>query len=57
MDEEDIKQVVTRMVKQRMKDPTIIMDNNVTGDGATITLTEMCNWIEKRNEFLIISYI
>lgn len=49
MDEEDIKQVVTRMVKQRMKDPTIIMDNNVTGDGATITLTEMCNWIEKRN--------
>lgn len=46
---DDIEKVVAKILKQKLKDPTIIMDNNVTGDGATITLTELCNWIDKRN--------
>lgn len=48
LDKKDIKRIVSRIMKERLKDPTIVMDNNVTGDGATITLTEMCNWIDKR---------
>lgn len=49
LDKDRVEKIVSRMMKQYMRDPTIIMDNNVTGDGATITLSEMCNWIEKRN--------
>lgn len=45
---DDIERIVSRIIKEKIKDPTIIMDNNVTGDGATITLTELCNWIDKR---------
>lgn len=45
---DDIERIVSRIIKEKLKDPTIIMDNNVTGDGATITLTELCNWIDKR---------
>lgn len=48
LDKKDVERIVSRMLKEKMLDPTIIMDNNVTGDGATITLTEMCNWIDKR---------
>lgn len=48
LDKEDVKKVVGRLMKERLADPTIIMDNNVTGEGATITLTELCNWIDKR---------
>lgn len=48
LDPDDVKNVVSRLMKEHLNDPTIIMDNNVTGEGATITLTEMCNWIDKR---------
>lgn len=48
LDESEVRKIVKRLIRERIKDPTIIMDNNVTGDGATITLTEMCNWIDKR---------
>lgn len=45
---DEVKKIVSRIMKENMKDPTIIMDNNVTGDGDTITLTDMCNWIDRR---------
>lgn len=48
LNESDVKRIVTRLVKEKIQDPTIIMDNNVTGEGATITLSEMCNWVDKR---------
>lgn len=44
-----VKKVAARMIKESIKDPSIIMDNNVTGDNARITLTEMCNWIDREN--------
>lgn len=47
--EEDIERIVTRIVKEYIEDPTIIMSNSVTGDGATISLTELCSWIDKKN--------
>lgn len=47
--EEDVRKVIARIMKEHLKDPSIIMDNNVTGDNERITLTEMCNWIEKRD--------
>lgn len=49
LDKSAVEKIVIRKMKEKMTDPTIIMDNNVTGDGATITLTELCGWIEKRN--------
>lgn len=47
--EEDIERIVTRIVKEYIEDPTIIMSNSVTGAGATISLTELCSWIDKKN--------
>lgn len=49
LNKDDVEKAVAKILKQQLKDPTIIMDNNVTGDGANITLTELCNWIDKRN--------
>lgn len=44
-----VQKCVESIVKQRVKDPTIIMDNNVTGNGAKITLAQLCGWIEKED--------
>lgn len=49
LNKDDVKKCISSIVKQRIKDPTIIMDNNVTGDGATINLSQLCGWIEKEN--------
>ena len=49
LNKDDINKCINSIVKQRMKDPTIIMDNNVTGDGATINLSQLCGWIEKEH--------
>jgi len=46
--EEDVKQIVSRVVKERMTDPSVLMDNNVTGENHNTTLTYLCNWIDKR---------
>ena len=46
---DDIERVCTRIMKERMKDPSINMDNNVTGENVDITLTKLCDWIEKRD--------
>lgn len=45
---DDIERVCTRIIKEQIKDPSINMDNNVTGENADITLTKLCDWIEKR---------
>lgn len=47
--EAEVEKIVTRIVKEYTEDPTIIMSNSVTGDGATISLTELCSWIDKKN--------
>lgn len=47
--EEDVEKVVSRIIKERFVDPTITMDNNVTGENKTITLSGLCNWIDQRN--------
>lgn len=44
-----IEELVIRKMKERLIDPVITMDNNVTGENQTIHLTDLCNWIEKRN--------
>lgn len=49
LDEEEVKKLVSSMMKESLSDPTIIMDNNVTGENATTTLTGLCTWIEERN--------
>lgn len=46
-DEERLTGAIEHIYKANLKDPSIIMDNNVTGDGATITTTKLCSWIDK----------
>lgn len=48
LDADEVRKIVSSMMKESMTDPTVVMDNNVTGDGATITLTKLCTWIEER---------
>lgn len=48
LDTEAVEKAVASIVKEYMKDPTIIMDNNVTGDNFKTTLTGLCNWMEKQ---------
>ena len=48
-DKDQIEAIVKRIVKEDLHNPTVIMDNNVTGDGGVMTLTEFCSWIDKRN--------
>lgn len=44
-----VEAAVEHVWKSRLKDPTIIMDNNVTKTGVTITATKLCSWMEKTN--------
>lgn len=46
--EDNVRHAVSQIVKERMMDPTITMDNNVTGENHVTTLTYLCNWIDKR---------
>ena len=47
-DKNKIEDIIKRKVKEKLKDPTVVMDNNVTGDNKKIQLTEVCNWIENK---------
>ena len=47
--EDEVRKIVSRIVKERMTDPTIVMDNNVTGENHRTNLSYLCSWIEKRN--------
>ena len=49
IDEEYARTAARRIIKEHMNDPTVIMDNNVTGDHGTITLSKLCSWINKEN--------
>ncbi len=44
----DVEKCVKRKIKERLKDPTIIMDNNVNGNNDCITLTKVCSWISDK---------
>ena len=44
--EKDVQSAVESIMKSTMKDPTIEMDNNVTGAHGTITLSQLCGWLE-----------
>lgn len=43
----DIEDALDHIWKQQVQDPTIIMDNNVKEVTEAITLTKLCNWIER----------
>ena len=45
---EDVERIVTRKVKERLSNPTVTMDNNVTGANEKIKLTDLCSWIDKK---------
>jgi len=49
LDTEKVRKIVERTLKERLTDPTITMDNSTTGETATITLSKLCNWIDKEN--------
>ena len=41
-----IRSLIKSKIKERLKNPTINLDNNVTGENRDIDLTTLCNWIE-----------
>lgn len=49
LSEEDIREATSMIIKENIKDPTIILDNNVTGDNVRTTLGKLCDWIENRD--------
>lgn len=44
---DDVESFVKRKVKERITNPTVEMDNNVTGAHESIKLTDLCNWIDR----------
>lgn len=52
-DEKVIRNIIESKYKEKIKDPTIILDNNVTGECREIKLTTLSNWVS--NEKPIIS--
>jgi len=49
LDKDRVEEIVIRKMKERISDPSITMDNNVSGENEKIKLTDLCNWIDKRN--------
>lgn len=45
-DHKKIKQLIESKYKEFIKDPSINLDNNVTGENRDITLTTLGNWVE-----------
>ena len=43
-----VMKILYREIEEKMLDPHITMDNNVTGQRAEITLSKTCQWIQKR---------
>ena len=43
---EKVENVVKSMVKGQLTDPSVIMDNNVVGANRTISLTELCSYMD-----------
>lgn len=48
LDRDDVERIVTRKVKEKLSNPSITMDNNVTGANEKIKLTDLCNWIDNK---------
>lgn len=48
-DKDKVYELVKHVTKSKFADPSIHMDNNVTGNNADITLTKLCGWIENSN--------
>ena len=49
LDEEEVRKKVTSIVKLELKDPHVVMHNNVTNETVDTTYTQMVNWVKKRN--------
>ncbi|MBD5584732.1 MAG: hypothetical protein HDQ88_06590, partial [Clostridia bacterium] len=49
LDEGEVHKTVESLIKQYMKDPTVVMDNNVTGENFDTTFSKLIGWVDKRN--------
>ena len=49
LNEDDVKEIASSMIKENIKNPPVNMDNNVNGNNIDTTLVDMCNWIDKEN--------
>lgn len=48
MNRDKVDKIVSGLMKE-IKDPPVYMSNSVNHNSADITLTELCNWVEKRD--------
>lgn len=46
-DRDAVTAIVRKQLKDKLQDPTVKMDNNVTLENFKLTLTELCNWLDK----------
>lgn len=46
LDRDDVKKFVIDKLKKSMKNPTIVMDNNVTHENFKTNLVDLCKWID-----------
>ncbi len=44
---EDVERIVFRKLKEKIKDPSVIADNNVTGATENMSLTQLCDWMDR----------
>lgn len=42
-----VEEIVSRKMKEKMTNPTVVMENDIKKRYETITLTKLCDWIER----------
>lgn len=48
LDREKVTSIVSNRIKQSLKDPRLILENNIKLQKEKTTVTEFCNWLDKR---------
>ena len=46
---ENIEDIVASIIKEKIKDPYILIENDIIHESEEISLIKLCNWINKRN--------
>ena len=47
LNREEVRNIVKKKLSQSLKDPSIVIDNNVTRESTSMTLSDLCNWIAR----------
>jgi len=48
LEEKEVREIIRKQLKDSLRDPSIVLDNNVTKERSKCTLSELCNWIDEQ---------